>query len=61
MRPPPFGAEINDPVGLFDDVEIVFDDQDGVAERDEVDGERVAGYFQMNIFQVVLPGAPDNL
>ena len=23
-------------------------------------GERVAGYFQMNILQVVLPGAPDN-
>src|SRR5580692_6893185 len=30
-----FWTEINDPVGLFDDVEIMLDDQDGVAERDE--------------------------
>src|SRR5438876_8234594 len=30
-----FGAEIDDPVGLFDDVEIVLNDEDGVAERDE--------------------------
>ena len=38
MRPPSFaafGAEIDDPVGLFDDVEMVLDDQHGVAERDE--------------------------
>ena len=27
-----FGAEIDDPVGLFDDVEMVLDDEDGVAE-----------------------------
>jgi len=30
-----FRAEVDDPVGLLDDVEIVLDDQDGVAERDE--------------------------
>src|SRR5277367_1613022 len=30
-----FRAKINDPVRLFDDVEIMFDDQDGVAESDE--------------------------
>src|ERR1700721_1305449 len=30
-----FGAEVDDPVGLFDDVEMVLDDQHGVAERDE--------------------------
>src|ERR1700692_1538686 len=30
-----FGAEINDPVGLFDDVKIMLDDQDGIAESDE--------------------------
>ena len=26
-----FGSEVNDPVGGFDDVEVVFDDDDGVA------------------------------
>ena len=30
-----FGAEVNDPVGLLDHVEVVLDDQDGVAEIDE--------------------------
>src|SRR2546421_2590798 len=30
-----FGAEIDDPVGLFDDVEVVFDDENGVAEVNE--------------------------
>src|SRR5579864_9143369 len=30
-----FGAEIDDPVGLFDDVEMVLDDQHGIAERYE--------------------------
>src|SRR5579859_660859 len=28
-------AEVDDPVGLFDDVEVMLDDQDGVAEGDE--------------------------
>src|SRR6202040_2572301 len=30
-----FGAEIDHPVGLLDDVEVVLDDEDGVAERDK--------------------------
>src|SRR5579862_400689 len=30
-----FGAEVDDPVGLFDDVEMVLDDQHGIAERYE--------------------------
>src|SRR6267378_930563 len=30
-----FGAEVDDPVGLFDDVEVVLDDEHGVAEIDE--------------------------
>src|ERR1041384_6341596 len=30
-----FGAEIDDVVGRFDHVEVVFDDNDGVAQRDE--------------------------
>src|SRR5712692_2854983 len=30
-----FGAEVDDPVGLLDDVEMVLDDQHGVAEIDE--------------------------
>lgn len=30
-----FRAEIDDPVGLFDDVKMMFDDQDGVAERNQ--------------------------
>ena len=30
-----FWAEVDDPVGLFDDVEIVLDDEDRIAERDE--------------------------
>src|SRR5580692_826904 len=30
-----FGAEIDDPVSLFDDVEMVLDDEDGIAERDQ--------------------------
>src|SRR5579862_434652 len=31
----PFGAEVDDPIGLFDDIEVVLDDEDGVAEADE--------------------------
>src|ERR1700740_146179 len=31
----PFGAEIDDPIGLLDDVEMVLDDEHGVAEIDE--------------------------
>ena len=30
-----FGTEVDDPVGLLDDVEMVLDDEHGVAERDE--------------------------
>src|SRR5882724_3611821 len=30
-----FGAEVNDPIGLLDDVEMVLDDEHGVAEIDE--------------------------
>src|SRR5258708_670263 len=30
-----FGAEVNDPVGLLDDVKVVLDDEHGVAEIDE--------------------------
>ena len=30
-----FGAQVDDPVGLLDDVEVVLDDQDGVAEVGE--------------------------
>ena len=30
-----FGAEVDDPVGLLDDVEVVLDDEDGVAEVDQ--------------------------
>src|SRR3984885_1868333 len=30
-----FGAEVNDPVGLLDHVQIMLDDQHGVAERNE--------------------------
>src|SRR5258708_151875 len=30
-----FGAEVDDPVGLLDDVEVVLDDEHGVAEIDE--------------------------
>ena len=30
-----FGAEINDPVGLLDHVEVVLDDQDGIAKIGE--------------------------
>src|SRR5437879_11617232 len=30
-----FGAEVDNPVGLLDDVEVVLDDQHGVAEVDE--------------------------
>ena len=25
-----FGAEVEDPIGVFDDIEVVFDDQKGV-------------------------------
>src|SRR5277367_1601395 len=41
-----FGAKINDPVRLFDDVEIMFDDQDGVAESDEA-VEHVEKFFDV--------------
>ena len=30
-----FGAEVNDPIGLFNDVEVMLDDEYGVAERNE--------------------------
>ena len=30
-----FGAEVDDPVGSFDDIEVVFDDQDRVALIDQ--------------------------
>src|SRR5713226_8406086 len=30
-----FGAEVDDPVGLLDDVEVVLDDEYGIAEIDE--------------------------
>ena len=30
-----FGAEVDDPVGLFDDVEMMLDDEDSVTERDK--------------------------
>src|SRR5580658_2558494 len=39
-----FGAEINDPVGLFNDVEIMLDDQYRVAERDKA-VENVEKFF----------------
>jgi hypothetical protein len=44
-----FGAEVNDPVGLFDDVEVMLDDEDGVAERDETleDIEKFAHVIEM--------------
>ena len=35
-----FGAEVDDLVGGFDDVEVVFDDDDGVALVDEIRGGR---------------------
>jgi len=31
-----FGAEVDDPIGGLDDVGVVFDDEDGVAEVDEL-------------------------
>src|SRR5580700_1511718 len=44
-----FGAEVDDPVGLFDDVEVMLDDQDGVAESDEAleDVEKFANVIEM--------------
>lgn len=30
-----FGAEVDDVVGALDDIEVVFDDDDGVAQGDE--------------------------
>jgi len=30
-----FGAEVDDPVGLLDDVQMMLDDEDGVTELDE--------------------------
>ena len=43
------GAEVDDPVGGFDDVEIVFDDDDGVALVDEgvEDFEEFADVFEV--------------
>ena len=29
------GAHVNDPIGLFDHVEVVFDDDDGVSQIDQ--------------------------
>src|SRR5271157_791989 len=44
-----FGAEVNDPIRLFDDVEVVLDDQDGVTEFDEAleDVEQLANIIEM--------------
>ena len=39
-----FGPEIDDPVGLLDYVEMVLDDQHGIAERDEA-VEHVEKFF----------------
>ena len=30
-----FRSEVNDPIGIFDHVEVVFDDEDGIARFDE--------------------------
>jgi len=30
-----FGAEVEDPIGVFDDIEVVFDDQEGVSLVDQ--------------------------
>ena len=30
-----FGAKVEDPIGALDDIEVVFDDEDGVAGLDE--------------------------
>ena len=44
-----FGAEVEDPVGGFNDVEIVLDDEEGVAGIDELaeDGEEVLDVGEM--------------
>jgi len=44
-----FGTEVDDPVGLFDDVEMMFDDQDGVAKSNETleDVEELADVVEM--------------
>src|SRR5712664_2737560 len=44
-----FGAEIDDPVGLFYYVEVVLDDEDGVAERNEAleDVEKFADVIEV--------------
>ena len=46
---PAFGAHIDNPVGGFDDVEVVFDDNHGVAARDEFveDGEEAFDVVSM--------------
>ena len=44
-----FGTEVDDPVGLFDDVEVMLDDEDGVAEADQAleDVEEFADVVEM--------------
>src|SRR5712664_2411826 len=44
-----FGAEVNDPVGLLDDVEVVLDDEHRVAEIDEAlqDVEKFSNVVEM--------------
>src|SRR5437867_2569499 len=44
-----FGAEVDNPVGLFDDVEVVLDDEDGVTEIDEAlqDREKFSNIVEM--------------
>ena len=44
-----FGTHIDDPVGVFDDIQIVFDDDDRIAGIDQAidDGEKVANIRHM--------------
>jgi hypothetical protein len=44
-----FGAEVDDPVGGLDDVEVVLDDEDGITEADEVveDLQEIADVFEV--------------
>ena len=44
-----FGAEVDDPVGGLDDVQVVFDDDDSVARVDEFTqhGEQLADVLEM--------------
>src|SRR5882724_6787318 len=44
-----FGAEVDDPIGLLDDVKVVLDDEHGVAEIDETlqDGEKLSNVVEV--------------